>query len=378
MGIVRSGAEQRVGKGDEKGTEKGTTEKGTLLEKFDSVKILLMPRGPRLDAPGVLHHVMVRGIERRAIFRDDEDRTDFVTRLAVVAEAGALTIYAWSLLPNHAHLLVRTGNRALARSMRSLLTGYAGAFNRRHQRVGHLFQNRYKSIVVEEEPYLLELVRYLHLNPLRAGIVRDLQALERYPWTSHAALCGRMPRPWQATGEILARFARDPRRARAGYRAFVAAGVSQGRRSDLQGGGLIRSVGGWQAVQELRRGREAYMADERVLGSSAFVEAVLQEAEQQGQTRVRSRRRHLDLDILVQRVGESFGLPPEAVGGRGRVAPAPQARQLVAYLWVERLGRPASELARTWGWSRGHVTWAAKRGAEVAQAWSDRIADWCD
>jgi REP element-mobilizing transposase RayT len=127
---------------------------------------------------------MVRGSERRAIFRDDRDRTDFVTRVAALAEAGTLTVYAWALLPNHAHLLVRTGSRPLARSMRRLLTGYAGAFNRRHKRVGHLFQNRYKSIVVEEERYLLELVRYLHLNPLRAGVVPDL--CQRSPIESHS------------------------------------------------------------------------------------------------------------------------------------------------------------------------------------------------
>src|SRR3972149_10145624 len=105
-----------------------------------------MPRGPRLDAPGPLHHIRVRGIERRPIFRDDADRADFVRRLAALAATGALQIYAWTLLPNHAHLLVRTGTRPLARSMRRLLTGYAGAFNRRHKRVGHLFQNRSKSI----------------------------------------------------------------------------------------------------------------------------------------------------------------------------------------------------------------------------------------
>ena len=124
-----------------------------------------MPRGPRLDAPGTLHHVMVRGIERAVIFRDDADRADFLARLAALAEGGAVIVYAWALLPNHAHVLLRTGGRALARSMRALLTGYAGAFNRRHKRSGHLFQNRYKSIVVEEEPYLFELVRYIHLNP---------------------------------------------------------------------------------------------------------------------------------------------------------------------------------------------------------------------
>ena len=163
-----------------------------------------MPRQARLDAPGVLHHVMVRGIERRVIFRDDVDRADFVGRLAALVPATGLTVYAWALLPNHVHCLVRTGTRPLPRVMRSLLTGYAGAFNRRHKRVGHLFQNRYKSIVVEEEPYLLELVRYLHLNPLRAGTVSSLPALDRYPWTGHSALLGTVPRPWQATGPILA------------------------------------------------------------------------------------------------------------------------------------------------------------------------------
>ena len=118
-----------------------------------------MPRRARLDAPSVLHHVMGRGLDRQAIFRDDQDREDFVQRLATLAESNVFTVYAWVLLPNHFHLLVRTGTRPLARSMRSLLTGYAGAFNRQHKRTGHLFQNRYKSIVVEEEPYFRELQR---------------------------------------------------------------------------------------------------------------------------------------------------------------------------------------------------------------------------
>jgi len=100
---------------------------------------------------------MVRGIERRPIFRDDRDRRDFVERLAAVTDAKAWEVYAWALLPNHLHLLVRTGRRPLARTMGALLAGYAGAFNRRHNRHGHLFQNRYKSIVVEEDPYLQEL-----------------------------------------------------------------------------------------------------------------------------------------------------------------------------------------------------------------------------
>ena len=118
-----------------------------------------MPRGPRLDAPGALHPVMVRGVERRVIFRDGRDRADCVQRVAALSAGGGWRVLAWALLPNHAHLLVRTGRRPLAAGTRALLTGYAGAFNRRNKRRGHLFQNRYKSIVVEQNPYLLELQR---------------------------------------------------------------------------------------------------------------------------------------------------------------------------------------------------------------------------
>src|SRR5574341_946716 len=181
-----------------------------------------MPRQARLDAPGVLHHVMVRGLERRPIFRDDADRGEFCARVGRLVETTGLAVYAWALLPNHAHLLLRTGQRPLARCMRSLLTGYAGAFNRRHHRAGHVFQNRYKSIVVEEDPYLLELVRYIHLNPLRAKMVRGLVALDRYPWCGHRTLLGRRPQAWQAVAEVLGQFAPQVGDARRRYRAFVA------------------------------------------------------------------------------------------------------------------------------------------------------------
>ena len=131
-----------------------------------------MPRGPRLDAPGVVHHVIARGIERRNIFRTDDDREDFLERLTVVTRGDKAFVYAWSLIPNHFHLAIRTGTTGLSTIMRRLMTGYAVAFNRRYKRHGHLFQNRFKSIVVDDDAYLLGLVRYIHLNPLRAGLVR--------------------------------------------------------------------------------------------------------------------------------------------------------------------------------------------------------------
>ena len=125
-----------------------------------------MPRLARLDAPGILHHVMGRGIEGRKIFLTGRDRNDLIARLAQLAQDDAMVIYAWALLPNHFHLLCKTKNQPLAASMRKLLSGYVVNFNKRHRRQGHLFQNRSKSIVCQEDVYLTELVRYIHLNPL--------------------------------------------------------------------------------------------------------------------------------------------------------------------------------------------------------------------
>ena len=324
-----------------------------------------MPRGPRLDTPGTLHHVMVRGLERRAIFRDEVDRADFVHRMAALAGAGAWTVYAWALLPNHAHLLVQTGGRPLSRCMRALLTGYAGAFNRRHRRAGHLFQNRYKSVVVEEEPYFLELVRYLHLNPLRLAVVQDLRGLDRYPWTGHAALMGTHPSSWQATDDVLARFARTAGRARVAYRAFVAAGLPQGRRPELQGGGLVRSLGGWVAVRNLRRGREQYLSDERGRGSSEFVAQMRDDVEAQ----LRHRPRAPSLERLVTAVCRHVGIPPAALQAGSRRRDVARARDGIAYLWLEVWGQSGRAVAEALGVRPQSIYRAAQRGRKERHEW---------
>ena len=154
-----------------------------------------MPRQARLDVPGILQHVMARGIERRKIFRDDKDRKSFLNRLSIILEETQTQCYAWSLISNHFHLLLRTGPTPLSKVMRRLMTGYAVTFNKRHKRSGHLFQNRYKSVICEEDPYLLELIRYIHLNPIRSGLVNDLKELDRYPWTGHSAILSHRKNP---------------------------------------------------------------------------------------------------------------------------------------------------------------------------------------
>ena len=173
-----------------------------------------MARQARIDAPGALHRIICRGIERGRIFLDDADRDHFVERLATVLSETSTSCFAWALIPNHFHLLVRTGSVPISVVMRRLLTGYAVHFNRRHHRSGHLFQNRYKSILCQQDPYLLELVRYIHLNPLRARIISDLSELDRYPYSGHSRLVGTIDDGWQDTESVLILFAESGRSAR--------------------------------------------------------------------------------------------------------------------------------------------------------------------
>lgn len=307
-----------------------------------------MPRGPRLDAQGALHHIMVRGIERRDIFLSDQDREDLIGRLAKIAPTTGTAIYAWSLLPNHFHVLLRTGREPISRVMRRVLTGYAGAFNRRHQRAGHLFQNRFKSVLVEEDPYFLQLVRYIHLNPLRAGVVQALEELDGWPWSGHAALLGRLAHTWQDTAFVLGQFGRSVRAARRAYHDFVTAGISDGRRPELTGGGLVRSLGGRANLALLQKSRERWVYDERVLGSSEFVETVLRDvAEGRARALQRGQARSAQLDRLVHRVANRLGVSEAELSAGGRRKTVWTGRWVVSYIAVRELGHTVSAVAGT-------------------------------
>ena len=238
-----------------------------------------------------MHHVMVRGIEKQNIFQDKEDRQAFVDRLRSIVLDTGTRVLAWALLDNHVHLLLISGPAGLPTFMRRLLTGYAIGYNRRHQRFGHLFQNRYKSILCELDTYLLELVRYIHLNPLRAEVVKDLEELEMVPWCGHGVLTGRQKNDWQDRDFVLGFFGSTARKAVRAYREFVAAGKDLGPRPELVGGGLVRSLGGWSQVLSLRQRGEPEAYDERILGSGDFVQAVLEEADRKLARQMRARKK---------------------------------------------------------------------------------------
>ncbi len=165
-----------------------------------------MSRKARIVAPGTLHHVIIRGIERRKIFRSDFDRMNFLNRFSELMLETKKECFAWAILPNHARLLLRTGTVPVSAFMNRLLNGYAGWFNKKYRRHGPLFQNRYKSILCQEDPYLKELVRYIHLNPLRAGLADDMEGPDKYPWCGHGVLMN----AFQATAVLWKAFSNRP------------------------------------------------------------------------------------------------------------------------------------------------------------------------
>ena len=326
-----------------------------------------MPRLARLDAPGVLHHIMIRGIERRNIFKNAKDREDFLDRLSILLPETQTSCYAWVFIPNHAHFLFRTGQVPLATLMRRLLTGYVVSFNRRHKRSGQLFQNRYKSIVCQEDIYLRELVRYIHLNPVRAGIVSSLSELNRYAYCGHSVLMDNKRRLWQDVDYVLGYFGDNHRRARIEYYSYVEAGLSQGRRDDLTGGGLIRSLGGWSEVRKHGlKGQSHIKSDERILGESDFVADVISQANEAFDRKYEFKRLGYDVVRIAERVAEICDIERDDIFLRGKQQKRVKARSLFCYWAVRELGTSLTELARRLNLSVPAVGYSVDRGEIIA------------
>jgi len=336
-----------------------------------------MPRQARIDAPGALQHIIIRGNARRKIFCHEADYGDFTDRLGRILFDTDTACYAWVLMSNHVHLLLRTGTVPIATVMKRVLTGYAQQFNRRHARVGHLFQNRYKSILCEEDPYFLELIRYIHLNPVRARKVKTLGELAVYPYCGHGCLLGKGVCRWQDRDSVLAQFGKTAARARRQYEAFVQEGFGQGRKPELTGGGLVRSHGGWQAVKEqLRRGIRM-KGDERILGSSGFVERVLKEADEQLQKSAGLALKGVGIEMIVKRVADHYGVAVAELQSGSRNRRISEARAVVCYGAVRFLGLAGEGVAGHLHISPSAVCRAVSRGQKIVEKLNSNITLFC-
>jgi REP element-mobilizing transposase RayT len=311
---------------------------------------------------------MIRGIERRKIFNDDKDRENFIERLSILLPETKTQCYAWAFMSNHAHFLFKSGPAGIALLMRRLLTGYAVTYNRRHRRHGQLFQNRYKSIICQEDSYLLELVRYIHLNPLRAKLVTDQRQLDSYPYCGHSAIMGKKERAWQEIEYVLGYFGKRTGEARKRYRAYVGKGIDLGRRPELMGGGLIRSLGGWDEVKKMKlNGQDRIKSDQRILGESSFVTDVLKESEEQFSRKYRLRSLGYDFETILSRVSEIFQIEKDYIVGKGRQRDRVTARDLLCYWAVAELGISMVDLAIKLDLTPAAVSMAVQRGEKLAK-----------
>jgi REP-associated tyrosine transposase len=180
-----------------------------------------MPRPPRLEFSGSVYHVIARGNEQRDVFRDDSDRELYLCRLARYQARFRFRLYAYCLMTNHVHLALETGAVPISRIVLSLHRSYAQEFNQRHQRVGHLFQGRYKAYLVQKTAYLLALIRYIHENPVKAGLVRHAAD---YRWSSDRFYRGKTPPDWLDPPGLLQLLGADPARAARRYRSLMESG----------------------------------------------------------------------------------------------------------------------------------------------------------
>jgi len=304
---------------------------------------------------------MVRGIERGNIVHDDKDREDFVFRMARLAKATGTEIYAWALMSNHVHILLKSGESGLSMFMRKLLTGYAIQFNRKYKRSGHLFQNRYKSIVCDEEAYFMKLVSYIHLNPLRAGLVCSMDALASYPWSGHAVIMGKVHNDWQACGYVLDSFGTERRRSKKAYEQYVQEQRSLGQQPALVGGGLVRSKGGWSAVMSSRTREEKQFFDERILGSGDFVKEVLDQADATVREQIPVRDREAVIDELIGRRCEEAGITIKALQAGSKTKICSAIRKELAVTFVRQYGLTYADSARKLGISTSAISQILKQ-----------------
>jgi hypothetical protein len=279
------------------------------------------------------------------------------------------------LIPNHAHFLIRTGQVPIATFMSRLLTGYAVYFNNRHKRSGQLFQNRYKSILCQEKTYLTELVRYIHLNPLRAGLVKSLGDLNTFPYCGHSTLMGNNKRTWQDSDYVLNCFGNERAGAIRHYSDFVSAGIEHGRRDDLTGGGLIRSLGGWKSVSRRDLKNLHRKSDERILGDDDFVNTLLSAANEKYDRFQRMKHLGYDLEKLAKCTADIYGIEIEGIFSRGRQKTKVEARSVFCYWASRELGFSYAELARRLAISIPAIGYSVERGEKIVKTRRHKLPD---
>jgi len=289
-----------------------------------------MPRKPRIHVPGAVYHVILRGNARQEVFSDDRDRLRFYDILNKSYERFRHRILAFCLMSNHIHLAVQVGDIPLSRILQNVSQRYTQWFNWRHQKCGHLFQGRYKAVMVDADSYLLELAAYLHLNPVRAAIA---QRPELYRWSSHRGYLGKETHPWLDCTVVLSQFSGKSGQAAKMFATFVAGKTGEGRKGEFHGEKSI---------------------DSRLIGNDRFIEEVLVRTEA-----IPEKKPHVA--AVVETVGRLFGVSRKQLAGQGQQRAASEGRALAAWATRELSIGTLAELSLILRRSPSSLTCAATR-----------------
>jgi REP element-mobilizing transposase RayT len=293
-----------------------------------------MARKPRIHLPGGLYHVILRGNGGQPVFLTDDDRFRFYLLLQEGTCRFGYRVHAFCLMTTHIHLALQAGDIPLSRGMQNLSFRYTRWINWREKRTGHLFQGRYKAILVDGDSYLLELARYIHLNPVRAGMVKDP---EDYPWSGHRAYLGDEFLPWLTTDWMLGQFGKSVAKARAGYRAFVLDGLGEEHRPEFHGGG----------------------EDPRVLGDDNFVDQCLSDS---GGMRLR-----LTAKEIADRVCLAYNIDEGTLKTQSQQRVFSEARAVVGWLARELGCVTLSEVGKHVNRDVGSISSSVRRLSERMQ-----------
>lgn len=317
-----------------------------------------MGRRGRLDQTDSLHHVMTRTVERRPLFEDDSDRVAFLEAFSRACSLTDTRILAWALMGTHVHLLVRCAAYPLSRFMQQVLSRYARFFNRRHDRIGHLFEDRFRSILVNDESYLLSVVRYIHLNPVASGTVDSVEVLGSYPWTGHRAVVSGFGIIGQDIDGVLALFGENRKEALSSYLNMM---ESDSPAWEYAGEGFIL---GSKGMVSSRLSELISMDSPRrigMIGDQESSAAVARSVIESGSFDIRNRGdAHERVEGIMKETLSMFHLSPGALSGSSRTGAITEARAYAAKRLVAEVGLSLAETGRLLGVTRQGVNYLLK------------------
>jgi putative transposase len=293
-----------------------------------------MARKPRIHFPGAVYHVILRGNAGQPIFFDDLDRFRLYLILQFVVEKFRCRIHGFCLMTNHVHLVVQTGDVSLSRIMQNLSLRYTKWINYSQSRTGHVFQGRYKALLLDADTYLMELVRYIHLNPVRAGMAASP---DDYPWSGHRGYLGIEVLPWLTTDWVLSMFSADIQKSRNAYANFVTDGIGEKRRNEFHSG----------------------TCEGRILGDDNFTDDAFVKANQR-------RDRNYRLTDVISVVCRRYDITSEQLKAPGKARPFSEARAVTALLVRESPWLCLTELGKILNRNIAPLGRAGRRLLEVA------------